>query len=661
MRKYAVALLLPALIALVASMQFQCSSPVSTEQDTLVYLNHPDTASYVGMGTCRKCHEGIYQTFIQTGMGQSIGLASRQKSVGVFGAAAQAIDEAGNFRYKAYWQNDSLYISEYRLDGTDTVFNHSQKIDWIIGSGQHTNSHLYSINGYLYQAPMTFYAQKKKWDLPPGFDNGNNYRFGRTIELECLSCHNSYPELVQGSINKYVSIPQGIDCERCHGPGSIHVQQKLAGNIVDTATQIDYTIVNPKKLPYDLQVDVCQRCHLQGNAVLKPGKGFTDFKPGMKLSNYMTVFQPVYTDDDQFIMASHAERLKASSCFIESNKRGLRVNKKNYTNAVLPNVNTSSLTCISCHDPHRSVRVTANVQFNNACRSCHNAKQSLNECTETILNRKKVADNCVGCHMPKSGSIDIPHVRITDHRIQVRGKKPINTSSEKIFLGLKPINGSNIDLETIAEAYLNYFEKFEQRKNCLDSAKSYLKRSKNKDQRHRDNLIHLSYLQHDAAGIRKMAKEIDPEELEDNWTAYRIGEAYAENGSKKETYAYFHRAIECSPYNLDMQEKFAGAAALVGKTTESIATYRFVLKENPLRPLSLCNLGFLYVQDNRLTEGLKLYDQALAVDPDFIPALLNKAVLFVQTGQTEKGRSLLEQVIRIDPKNQQAALLLRNL
>ena len=44
-----------------------------------------------------------------------------------------------------------------------------EKVDYIIGSGQHTNSHIYNTNGYLHQMPMTYYTQKQKWDFPPGF------------------------------------------------------------------------------------------------------------------------------------------------------------------------------------------------------------------------------------------------------------------------------------------------------------------------------------------------------------------------------------------------------------------------------------------------------------------------------------------------------------
>jgi len=81
-------------------------------------------------------------------------------------------------------------------------------------------------NGYLTQVPMTFYTQKGTWDLPPGFENGANSRFDRKIELECMSCHNGYPQMAEGSENKYDKVATGIDCERCHGPGEMHVKEK---------------------------------------------------------------------------------------------------------------------------------------------------------------------------------------------------------------------------------------------------------------------------------------------------------------------------------------------------------------------------------------------------------------------------------------------------
>ena len=61
-----------------------------------LYLNHDTAVHYVGMQTCRKCHENIYATFIHTGMGQSFDRATPHKSKGKFGTAALIHDDSNN-------------------------------------------------------------------------------------------------------------------------------------------------------------------------------------------------------------------------------------------------------------------------------------------------------------------------------------------------------------------------------------------------------------------------------------------------------------------------------------------------------------------------------------------------------------------------------------
>ena len=58
-----------------------------------------------------------------------------------------------------------------------------EQIDYIVGSGQHTNSHMMEVNGYFYQLPLTWYTQDGKWDLPTGFDA---HRFMRPMQIEGL-------------------------------------------------------------------------------------------------------------------------------------------------------------------------------------------------------------------------------------------------------------------------------------------------------------------------------------------------------------------------------------------------------------------------------------------------------------------------------------------
>ncbi|HET8962747.1 MAG TPA: hypothetical protein VFM99_02535, partial [Chitinophagales bacterium] len=84
-------------------------------------------------------------------MGQSFSAATQKKSAATFNLHAVIYDKYQDFYYHPFWKNDSMYIMEFRLKGKDTIFKRIEKVDFIIGSGQHTNSHMHSSNGYLYQ------------------------------------------------------------------------------------------------------------------------------------------------------------------------------------------------------------------------------------------------------------------------------------------------------------------------------------------------------------------------------------------------------------------------------------------------------------------------------------------------------------------------------
>ncbi len=181
--------------------------------------------------------------------GKALILPHGRKSAAHFTGHDLIFDTLSGYYYHPHWRGDELYITEFRLEGKDTVHKRTEKVSYIIGSGQHTNSHIINSNGYLYQAPFTWYAQQQRWDMPPRFEHGANSRFQRMIGVECISCHNAIPTYVPNSENRFTTIPKGIDCERCHGPGELHVNLKKQGILVDTKKEVDYSIVNPRKLP----------------------------------------------------------------------------------------------------------------------------------------------------------------------------------------------------------------------------------------------------------------------------------------------------------------------------------------------------------------------------------------------------------------------------
>lgn len=634
-------------VAMVVTLFNQCD--VADDQvKANTFLNLNDTVTYVGMETCRSCHNNVYETYIKTGMGQSFADATPEKSAAHYGEHVVVHDSVNNLHYHPFWRNDSLFVQEYRVVGSDTVHNLKKHIDYVIGSGQHTNSHLYSINGYVFQAPITYYTQDKRWDLAPGFEAGFNTRFQRVIGHECMSCHNGYPEFVAGSINKYKKVPQGIDCERCHGPGSLHVKQKLAGDIIDTSKYIDYTIVNPAHLNKDLQMSLCQRCHLQGVAVLNEGSDWNDFKPGMHLNSVMNVFLPRFSGaENEFIMASQADRLRMSDCF-----------KK------------TDMTCTTCHNPHVSVTVTPIEQFNNACTNCHNTTANAETkllCSEDETQRLAVDNNCSGCHMPKSGSIDIPHISISDHFIrknyeQIDYKVSLEEVDQiKQFIGLECLTTEQPDALTMAEAYLHYYDRYSSRDYVLDSVAVWLNRAGAVSDKSLEAKVYYLFVKADLQGIVKLSEQFAPGQVTKPWTAYRMGEAWYAMGNYEKSLAYYTRAAELMPLDPDFLNKKAASHAALAQTNEAFKLYEQILQLNPQYKEAYANLAYLTMLRGNYSRSDSLLSVALGLDPDYTQARLNKAILYIQQHKRAEARKQIMTILQQEPDNGQALQLLQML
>lgn len=625
----------------------QCNDPQEStnSSEELAWRNHHDTVSYVGMNTCLSCHGEIHHTFQHTGMGQSFGRATLEKSHYDWNGSEVIYDEDLNLYYQPFFRDSLLFVREFRLEDGDTVHKRVQQIQYIIGSGQHTNSHIYNVNGYLYQAPFTYYTQDGKADLPPGFEDGANSRFSRIIGLECMSCHNAMPTNFQlGSDNKFNSVPMGIDCERCHGPGELHVSEKLKGIVVDTALEADNSIVNPRRLSSELQMELCQRCHLQGNAVLKPGMSFFDFKPGMHLSEVMDVYLPRYDDSEHsFIMASHADRLKLSECYIAGE---------------------GSFNCISCHNPHVSVRETNTLRFNQTCTSCHGGTDQ-SFCTEEESVRMRSDNNCVSCHMPSSSSNDIPHVSVHDHWIRIPQEPTIQVSENRTLRALVAINNPNPSTRSKARAFLQQFEQFEGELILLDSAWKYIQKLPREESM--TERVHLFHLRGTPALLRNYVNQEGPsniiqrltERSFDNrhaWTAYRIGEAYNSLQEYENARAYYQKAVELAPLVLDFRNKLGAAALKIGDIESARTEYTFMLESNPYLSEAHNNLGYLELFYGDTASATRYFENALELDPDYHTARLNLVSTYAAQGEYAKARTLFRPLIRRYPDNREYLL-----
>jgi tetratricopeptide (TPR) repeat protein len=585
---------------------------------TNTYLNHSDQVKYVGKAACIGCHEDKWITFQHTGMGQSFHYATREKSSAHFGLDHQVLDTSTGLWYYPFWRNDSLVIREYKLNEQgDTLHQLEVTIDYIVGSGQHTNSHILKRGNYLYQAPITFYVQQTKWDLAPGFENGNNSRFSRVLSTECLSCHNAMPKMLQESDFQFKEVATGIDCERCHGPGELHVKKHQDG---ETDEETDYTIVNPSKLRWERQVDVCQRCHLQGLNVLKEGKKFTDFIPGMELKDVFEIYLPHFEGgESRFDMANHAQRFQNSECFIQGNQKNL------------------SFTCISCHNPHISVKQTGKGVYNAACGNCHKSKDA---CSLEMVERLKVKDNCVQCHMPVTSSEDIPHVTVHDHWIRIPSK-PEDRNKVQNLIGLYAVNNPNPDSYTKTKAYLEYWEKFDKNPFYLQRAKELL------DQHNHPRLL-LKYYYLVESYQDAVQLKLDTETLT-AWELFMLSQSHSKLGQERKALFYSRLAIDKKADQPSILKEHAKQLLSNSKLQEAEQFGKQLLVQLPEDGEVMSHLAKTLILRNRLMEAEPYLSEALRLEPMNVEVLETMVNWLYRQNKLKEAKEYLNKIKQLSP------------
>src|SRR5262249_20665908 len=154
-------------------------------------------------------------------------------------------------------------------------------IKYRIGSGNVAHTYVAEDDGFLVESPVTWYANRRMWDMSPGFDKAKHSSFQRAVNQECLYCHTGRVTCIDSSRERLAIHELAIGCERCHGPGSLHVARHArAGSALDSP---DDTIVNPKRLDRELGEAICQQCHLLGDArVTLRGRQPDGFRPGLR-------------------------------------------------------------------------------------------------------------------------------------------------------------------------------------------------------------------------------------------------------------------------------------------------------------------------------------------------------------------------------------------
>lgn len=407
-----------ALRAALASLESVEALPVAQVED----------AEYVGARRCSTCHDDIAERHA-TGAHQLALVEAKDATI------------LGDFA-----QGEDVRMVTFE-EGEDPRPFDADDIEYVIGSGRHVQRYLYKVRRNEFAVlPAEWNVDEGVWQPyrpaeswpDPAYDFNTN----------CAGCHTTAFDADDGKWEE-----DGVTCEGCHGPGSIH--RELAGDLPDEPTDADLEPVRTS-IVNTPDAQICGACHSQGT---EPENGLpfpVAYRPGGALLSD-TTFALVAPDDtahwrasghgasqnmafNEWMASGHATALDTMKASPDSDDSCLTCHSADATwreaqaasvaagerlgsapaPASLENA-TYGVTCASCHSVHEETGFDYGLAQEPValCESCHSdaalngtvhhPSKEMYEGVELVQqvravpsNHLEAGANCVSCHMPES-------------------------------------------------------------------------------------------------------------------------------------------------------------------------------------------------------------------------------------------------------------------
>ena len=567
------------------------------------FRNVQSPTSYVGDVACSTCHASEAVAYRQHAMAQSFHRWTPATRIET--PLEKPINHARTgFSYSVEEVDGQLYQVEL-LIGPEGKRLHElrRRVDHVMGSGQVARTYFTEENGRLFQLPLTWYRQQG-WDFSPGYEI-NNARFDRVMVDRCIACHSSYPEPLPFLEGKYAELRPGIGCERCHGPGALHVNERRAAVRPDSG--YDKTIVNPARLPLARRLDVCEQCHVHtAVAVLREGRHAFSYLPSEPLRDQWAFFKASGSID----IVSHADRLRQSACFMATR------------------TTSRPLECATCHNPHLPPSDSSARQ--QTCQTCHPSTVLEQRLTRSASRTDHAPSaDCVSCHMPKVQERGVPHGTFTDHWIRVvRPEATRLTAQRSDGRPIEPYfeqdrTGSDADVyqgmgEIVYAILAN-------NGRVLGNAAAALDRALGKDttrgEAHFLLGVAFSQLGRTDDAIRALEQSVRSDSNQPD-PLRALAQAYERAGRTPAAIdSLYQRALSLQPASSWIRADHADFLQASGRRDEARIAYRTALAEQPSLATAWFNLGTLLAEEGELHEASDAFQHATHLDPLLAQAL----------------------------------------
>jgi Flp pilus assembly protein TadD len=613
---------------------------------------NPIIKGYVERSKCKRCHEEVYNTFVDSHHDLAMEIASEESVLGNFDN--QIITHLGDAA-RFYKKDGRYFVYTKGADGSYADFEVKYTFGWT------------PLQQYLIEFPRGYYQVLPFcWDSQPEELGGQHWfhiydqeRISPDDVLfwtgkqqnwnhVCAECHST--NLKKNFDNRNLTFHTtwteiDVSCDACHGPSENHLKwayRDEKGKSTKRFTNMGYAFSFPndsatwdfdmeKGIAYrskprnnHQEIELCARCHSRR---LQIWEEYIHGEPLMQTHIPEVLTPRLYHVDGQI-------------------KDEVYV----YASILQSTMYQQGVTCTDCHDPHSmQIKAPANI----LCATCH-LNEKYNNYSHHFHRIDSTGGSCKDCHMPENTYMVVDprqdhSIRIPRPDLSLKIGTPNaciqchqDQTNEWAAAWFRKWYGNKYD--TIGHFGEIFFSAQQRNPEALDGLIDILNDRDQPEIVRASAIVYMEFIQTRKSISRILSAVSDNSPLV-RMTAMQVLGRISGEESLQASLKLMNDPIRAVRYEAVLaytRTPYSEKAGILRKDQKNrLDEYIDMLMVNNDQAATHVNLGILYQGENKTDSAMRAYRDALRIDSNSVEAAVNIADLYRASNMDKKGEELL--------------------